>query len=330
MKRRDFITLIGGAAAALVLLPLTARAQQPAMPVIGFLSGRSLASDSHLVVGFRQGLKESGYVEGQNVTIEFRWAKGQFDRLTALAADLVGRQVSVIFAGGLDVQIRAVKSAISATPVVFATAGDPMKLGLVTSFNRPSGNATAVTVVSAALWPKRMELLHHLAPTSNVFALLVNPDDPNTEISTNDVLVAAATLGLQIYVLRASTENDFEKAFAVLVSEQVGALLVTNNALFNSQREKLIALAARHMVPAIYDRRDFPAEGGLMSYGASTVDQYRQSGLYVGRILNGDKPADLPVMQPTKFEFVIKLKTAKALGLAIPPTLLALADEVIE
>jgi len=324
MRRREFITLFGGAAVA---WPLAARAQQP---VVGFLSGRSLAYDSQLVAAFRQGLKEVGFVEGQNIAIEFRWAEGQFDQLTALAADLVGRQVSVIFAGGLDVRIRDVKAAIPTTPVVFATAGDPVELGLVASFNRPGGNTTAVTVISASLWPKRLNLLHELLASSIVVALLVNPDDPSAEPSTKDVYAAAKSLGLQVHVLRASTENDFEAAFAMPVFQQARALLVTNNALFNSRREKLVALAARHAVPTIYDRRDFPADGGLMSYGASIVDQYRQSGLYVGRILNGVRPADLPVVQPTKLELVINLKTAKALGLTFPQTLLVAADEVIE
>ena len=238
MKRRDFITLLGGAAAA---WPLAARAQQP---VVGFLSGRSLAYDSQLVAAFRQGLKEVGFVEGQNVAIEYRWAEGQFDRLPAMAADLVGRQVSVIFAGGLDVRIRDVKAAISAIPVVFATAGDPVELGLVASFNRPGGNTTAVTVISASLWPKRLSLLYELIASSIVVALLVNPDDPSAEPSTRDVYAAAKGLGLQVHVIRASSESDFEAAFAMLVSKQASALLVTNNALFNSRREKLIALAA--------------------------------------------------------------------------------------
>jgi len=325
VRRREFIALLGGATAAWLL---EAHAQQ--QPVVGFLSGRSLAYDSKLVAAFLQGLKEVGFVEGQNFAVEYRWAEGQFDRLTALAADLVSRQVPVIFAGGLDVRIRDVKAAISAIPVVFATAGDPVELGLVASFNRPGGNTTAVTVISASLWPKRLNLLHELVASSVVVALLVNPEDPSAEPSTRDVYAAAKGLGLQVQVLRASTENDFEAAFAMLVSQQASALLVTNNALFNSRREKLVALAARHRVPTIYDRRDFPADGGLMSYGASIVDQYRQSGLYVGRILSGARPADLPVVQPTKLELVINLKTAKALGLTLPQTLLVAADEVIE
>jgi putative ABC transport system substrate-binding protein len=327
MRRRDFLGVLGGAAAA---WPVVAQAQQPVLPVVGFLSGRSLAYDSKLVAAFQQGLKEAGYVDGQNVVIEFRWADGQFDLLTALAADLVARQVSVIFAGGVDVRIRLIKAAISTIPVVFSTAGDPVDLGLVASFNRPGGNATAVTVISAALWPKRLELLLQMAGSSVTIALLVNPDDPSTESSTRDVHTAARGLGLQVRVLQASTENDFEKAFAALVSQRAGALLVTNNALFNNRREKLVALAARHAVPTIYDRRDYVANGGLMSYGASIVDQYHQSGLYVGRILKGAKPADLPVVQPTKFELVINLKTAKTLGIDVPARLLALTDEVIE
>jgi putative ABC transport system substrate-binding protein len=327
MKRREFITLLGGAAAA---LPLAARAQQPAMPVIGFLSGRSLASDAHLVAAFGQGLNENGYVVDRNAKIEFRWAEGQFDRLRALAADLVGRQVAAIFAGGLDIDIRAVRTAITTTPIVFATGGDPVELGLVASFNRPGGNATAVTVIAAALLPKRLELLRELVVSSTVVAVLVNPNDANAASFTRDVQVAARTLGLQVRVVHAGTERDFDTAFASLVNEGANALLVTTNALFINQREKLVALAARYAVPAIYDRREFPAAGGLLSYGASIIEQYRQSGVYIGKILRGVKPADLPVVQPTKFELVINLKTAKALGLTVPLIMQMTADEVIE
>jgi putative tryptophan/tyrosine transport system substrate-binding protein len=327
MKRREFMTLIGGAAAA---WPLAAWAQQGEMPTIGFLSGRSLASDSHLVAAFRQGLKETGYVEGQNLTIEFRWAEGQFDRLRALAADLVSRQVAAIFAGGLDIDIRGVRAAITTTPIVFATGGDPVELGLVASVNRPGGNATAVTVIIAALWPKRLELLRELVVSATLVAVLVNPNDPNAASYTRDVQVAAGTLGLQVLVVHAATERDFDTAFATLVNAHANALLVTLNALFINRREKLVALSARYAVPAIYDRREFPAAGGLMSYGASIIEQYRQSGVYIGKILRGVKPADLPVMQPTKFELVINRKTAKALGMDVPDRLLALADEVIE
>ena len=325
--RREFISALGGTA---VTWPFAAYAQQSKTPTIGFLSGRSLASDSHLVAAFRQGLKETGYVEGQNVTIEFRWAEGQFDRLRALAADLVSRQVAAIFAGGLDIDIRAVRAAITTTPIVFATGGDPVELGLVASINRPGGNATAVTVIIAALWPKRLELLRQLVVSATLVAVLVNPNDPNAASYARDVQVAARTLGLQVLVVNAGTERDFDTAFATLVNARANALLVTLNALFINRREKLVALAARYAVPAIYDRREFPAAGGLMSYGASIFEQYRQSGVYIGKILHGVKPADLPVMQPTKFELVINLKTAKALGLAIPDKVLALADEVIE
>jgi putative ABC transport system substrate-binding protein len=326
MRRREFISLLGGAAA----WPVVARAQQGAMPVIGFLSGRSIGSDSHLVAAFRQGLKETGYVEGLNVAIEFRWAEGQFDRLRALAADLVGRQVAAIFAGGMDIAIRAVRTAVTTTPIVFATGGDPVELGLVESFNRPGGNATAVTVIAAALLPKRLELLRELVVSSTVVAVLVNPNDPNAASYTRDVEAAARTFGLQVRVVHAGTEGDFDTALAALVNAGANALVVTTNALFINRREKIVALAARYTVPAIYDRREYAAAGGLMSYGASIIDQYRQSGVYIGKILRGAKPADLPAMQPTKFEFVINLKTANTLGLTVPPTLLATADEVIE
>jgi putative ABC transport system substrate-binding protein len=250
--------------------------------------------------------------------------------LRALAADLVAHQVAVIFAGGLDVDIRAVRAAVTTTPIVLATGGDPVELGLVASFNRPGGNATAVTVSTAALWPKRLELIRELVPSATAVGLLVHPDDENVTSTTRDVQVAARTFGLQVRVVQATTERGIDTAFATLASERADALLVTQNALFNSQREKLVALAAHHTLPAIYDRREFPAAGGLMSYGASNVEQYQQSGAYVGRILKGAKPAELPVLQPTKFELVLNRKTAKALGLTISPTLLAIADEVIE
>jgi len=326
MRRRDLITLLGATAA----WPLAARAQQSAMPVIGFLSGRSLSSDAHLVAAFRQGLKENGYIADHNLTIEFRWAEGHFDRLRTLAADLVARQVAVIFAGGLDIDIRGVRAAVTMTPIVLATAGDPVELGLVASFNRPGGNATVVTVNSAALWPKRLELIRELVPSAAIVSLLVHPNDTNSALAIRDVQAAARALGLQVHVVQATSEPGIDSAFASIVSERADVLLVTQNALFYSQREKLVALAARHGLPAIYDRREFPAAGGLMSYGASNTDQYYQSGLYVGRILKGTKPADLPVLQPTKFELVINLKTAKALGLTVPLIIQMTADEVIE
>jgi putative tryptophan/tyrosine transport system substrate-binding protein len=327
MRRREFIRLFGGGVA---VWPLAARAQQPAMPVIGFLSGRSLASDAHLVAAFRQGLNENGYVVDHNVKIEFRWAEGQFDRLRVMAADLVGRHVTAIFAGGMDIDIRGVRTVITTTPAVFATGGDPVGFGLVESFNRPGGNATAVTVIAAELAPKRLELLRGLVVSATVIALLINPNDANAASSTRDVQIAAGTLGLQVRVVNAVAEADFDTAFATLVNAGANALLVPTNALFINRREKLVALAARYAVPAMYDRREFPAAGGLMSYGASITEQYRQSGVYIGKILRGAKPADLPVLQPTKFELVINLKTAKALGLAVPANLLARVDEVIE
>jgi putative ABC transport system substrate-binding protein len=331
IRRREFITLLGSAAAAPVMLcPLAARAQQPAMPVVGFLSGRSLASDAHLVAAFRQGLNETGYVDGQNVAIEFRWADGQLDRLPALAAELVRRQVVVIFAGAVDVQIRTLHAAITTIPLVFATGGDPIALGLGTSFNRPGGNATGVTVITAALWPKRLELLRELATPAAAVALLVNPDNQTAGPAIRDLQAATRGFGQNAIVLNARTEGDFDTAFATLIQERVGTLVVADDALFMNRREKLVALAALHSVPAIYGRREYPAAGGLMSYGASTPDQYRQSGIYAGRILKGAKPADLPFLQPTKFELVINLKTAKALGLTVPMIMQMTADEVIE
>jgi putative ABC transport system substrate-binding protein len=328
MRRREFITLLGGAGAT---WPFAARAQQqPTMQVVGFLSGRSLATDKHLVAAFRQGLNETDYVEERNVTIDYSWAEGQVDRLPQLAADLVRHQVSAIFAGGMDVKLRAVRDVISTIPVVFATGGDPVELGLVASMNRPGGNATAVTAVTAVLSSKRLELLHRLLPSVTLVALLVNPNNPTAEAITKDVQTAAQKLGLQVYIAKARSDRDTDDAFAALAREQAGALLVAADPLFIGKRPQIISLANRYAVPAIYDRRDFPADGGLMSYGASIVDQYYQSGRYVGRILKGERPADLPVIQPTKFVLVINAKTAKSLGIKIPDNLVALADEVIE
>ncbi len=325
MKRRDFIALISGAASA---WPLAAHAQHASKPVVGFLSGRSLASDAHLVAAFRQGLDEIGYVDGQNVLVEFRWADGQLDRLPALAADLVEHRVAVIFAGAVAVRIRQLNAVISTIPLVFATGGDPVALGLGTSFNRPEGNATAVTVITDELWPKRLELARELVTPTTAIALLANPDKQTAEVATAQA--AARVIGQNFLVLSARSEGDFETAFSTLDQARVGTLLVADDAIFMNRREKLIALASRHKVPAIYGRREYPAAGGFLSYGASTSDQYRQSGIYVGRILKGDKPADLPFLRPTKFELVINLKTAKVLNLEIPAKLLALADEVIE
>ena len=327
MRRREFVRLLGGAAAT---WPIMARAQQATKPAIGFVSGRSLATDSHLVAAFRQGLDDAGYVDGRDVTIEYRWAEGQFDRLPTFAAGLVARQVSAIFAGGMDLKIKAVRDVIPTTPVVFATGGDPVKLGLVASMNRPGGNATAVTVLTAELWSKRLELLRNLLPSVTIFALLLDPNSPTHDAVTKEVQSAAQALGIQSYVAKARDEREIDDAFAALVRERIGAVLVTGDTLFNARRPQVIALAQRFGVPAIYDRREYPTNGGLMSYGASIADQYRQSGRYVGRILKGVQPVDLPVLQPTRFELVINISTARKLGLHIPPTLLALADEVVE
>jgi putative ABC transport system substrate-binding protein len=329
MERREFIALMGGVAAA----PFAAcalRAQQPAIPAIGFLSGRSFASDAELVAAFRRALRESGYVEGQNVTIEFRWADGRLDRLPALAAELIDRKVAVMFAGASDAATGAVQVAAAALPVVFATGGDPVAIGLVPSLNRPGGNLTGVTVISAALWPKRLELVRELVSPTRPIALLVNPNNLATVPAIREFSAAARRIGQDVTVLTASAEADIERAFTTLLERRAGALVVADDALFQNRRAALVALAARRAVPAIYGRREYPAPGGLISYGASTADQYYQSGIYVSRILKGAKPADLPFLQPTKFDLVINIKTAKALGLSIPPAMLALADEVIE
>src|SRR5258707_6763036 len=326
MKRREFITLLGGAAAA---WPLAARAQQPAMPVIGFLSSRSEIDSVLHVAAFRQALSEADYVEGQDVAIDYRWADGQYDRLPGLAADLISRQVAVIFAGG-GAAARAAKAATTMIPIVIMIGEDPVKFGLVASLNRPGGNISGVSTFNAVLGSKRLELLHQLVPTNATIGLLVHPNYPSARLEIGETQVAARAVGRNLIILNASTESEIDAAFASLVQQRVGALVVTGDPLFVSQRDKVVMLAARHAVPTIYVQREFAVAGGLIGYGTSLTDAYRQVGIYAGRILNGAKPGDLPVVQPTKFDLVINLKTAKALGITIPDKLLALADEVIE
>jgi putative ABC transport system substrate-binding protein len=328
MRRRELILLLGGAMTAARDL----RAQQKAMPVIGFLSGSSPGASEPVAAAFRQGLSEAGYVEGQDVAIEYRWAEGRYDRLPALAADLVDRKVDVIAAtGGGDLGPRAAKNATSTIPIVFAVGGDPVELGLVASLARPGGNLTGVAVFAIELMPKRLELLSELVPQARVLALLVNPSSPNAERIIADVQEAARVKGLQLHVVRASTESEIDTAFDSLVQLRAGALVLhADPFFFNSRREQLMALAARHAIPMISGSREFTAAGGLISYAARSTALYRQVGIYAGKILKGAKPADLPVQQPTTFELVVNLNTAQALGLTVPPSILARADEVIE
>jgi ABC-type uncharacterized transport system substrate-binding protein len=327
MRRREFITLLGGATAA---WPMSTRAQQAAVPVIGFLSGATPAESSYRLAAFRRGLNEIGYVEHRNVGIEYRWAGGQYDRLPAFAAELVNLKVSVIYASGNAASALAAKAATTTIPIVFTTGGDPVKLGLVSSFNRPGNNVTGVSFLANQLGAKRLELLHELVPAATSIGFLVNPTNPNSQSEASDVQAAARILGLHLHVENASTEREIDAAFASFVQERVNALFVIADAFFSTHRDQLIALAARHALPASYSGADNKTAGGLMTYGASAADADRQAGVYTGRILKGEKPADLPVMQPTRFELVINLKIAKALGLTVPPMLLALADEVIE
>ena len=326
MKRREFITLLGGAAT----WPLAARAQQPAMPVIGFLRNTAATGSKPIVTAFFQGLKEAGFVDGQSVAIEYRWADNQNDRLPALAADLIRRQVAVIVAAGIPAALAA-KAATTTIPIAFEVGADPIEAGLVASLNRPGGNLTGVTTVNVELAPKRLELVHEVLPTTRSIALLVNPTSPfNAERLSTDTQIAARTLGLQLYVLHASTESDFDTVFASLVQMRAGALVINNDAFFLNRIEQLAALTVRHSVPTISAYREFTTAGGLMSYGGSLTDAYRLTGVYAGRILKGDKPADLPIQQATKVELYINQKTAKALGLTMPQALLSRADDVIE
>jgi putative ABC transport system substrate-binding protein len=326
LKRREFISLLGGAAS----WPLAARAQQPAMPVIGFMSGRSPADADYLVDAFRQGLRDAGYVEGENISIEYRWANGDYDRLPGLASDLLRRKVLVLIAVGGDSSALAAKQATSTVPIVFGTGSDPIKAGLVASFNQPGGNATGYALLTNQMEPKRIGLLHELVPSVSLLGALINPSFPPAAQQLEDIQNATRSIKQNLFVATAVNDAELETAFAAFVEQRVGALLVAAAPFFDTRRERIIALAAQHSLPAMYRFREYAVAGGLISYGPRITDSYKQAGVYAGRILRGANPGNLPILLPTKFEMVINLKTANALGLAIPNTMQLLADEVIE
>jgi putative tryptophan/tyrosine transport system substrate-binding protein len=326
MRRRQFICVIGAAAA----WPLAVRAQQPAMPVIGFLSSRSPGESAGVVAAFRQGLREAGFIEGQNALVAFRWAEGHYDRLPALAAELIELRVAVLFTAGGPPAAFAAKAATQTIPIVFSAAIDPDRIGLVASLNRPGGNVTGMSLMPSELAAKSVQLLKQLLPAATLIGYLVNPSNPGAPVYVSEASAAAKTLGIAVHVLNASTEGDLDEVFASLPKASVSGLAVPAEPFFDSQRDRMVALAVRYGVPAIYGLREYAVAGGLMSYGASLPDTYRRAAIYVGRVLKGEKPANLPVVQPTKFDLVLNMKTAKALGLNIPEQLLATADEVIE
>lgn len=326
MRRRAFIGLLG----VVMAWPVATRAQQSAMPVVGYLNSGSPDTFAHLVTAFRQGLKDAGYIEGQNVVIEYRWAEGRYDQLPVLAADLVKRQVSVIAATGGDQSAVAAKAATTSIPIVFIAGGDPVIQGLVSSLNRPGANLTGVFFLTGAIESKRLGLLRELIPNTAIIGVLLNPNSPAAELELRDIPDAARAIGQRIVILEAGNERDIDAAFASLVQRQIGALLVASDPFFSNRRDQIVALATQYSLPTIYFSREFAAAGGLMSYGANLADAFWQAGIYTGRILKGEKPADLPVMRPTKFELVVNLKTAGSLGLTVPPSLVALANEVIE
>jgi len=325
MRRREFISLLSGAAA----WPLAARAQQPTMPVVGLLGAGSPEPNAKWIAAVRQGLTETGHIEGRNVTIEYRWAEGKYDQLPTMAIDVVQRKTALIFADSLPVALAA-KAATTKIPIVFVSGPDPVRLGLVSSLNRPSGNITGVTLFTTILVTKRLELLRELVPAATVIAFIVNPNNPRTEFDVQDMEAGARALGQQIIVLKAGSDRDLEALFAILSERKVGALLVGNDPFFNSRPQPFALMAARHAVPAIYGLREYAVAGGLVSYGTNLSESYRQAGIYAGRILNGETPTDLPILQPTKFELVVNLWAAKAIGLTIPESFLLRADEVIE